>query len=87
MQLQALSAPLLKKKGPVPKGFFTNLVVKDSGAAITTKLSDHGRVTTAKGAVTPVITCAAGKVKSSRLVVRGPVVNATAATPASANVI
>ena len=39
------SAPLLKRKGPVPKGFFKSLVAANRGLAITEKLKERGVMT------------------------------------------
>ena len=82
-----LSAPLLKRKGPVPKGFVKSLVAANGGLAITEKLKERGVITTARPAVTPVLTCGNGKVTASRLVARGPMFVATATNPVKAKAI
>ena len=75
------SAPLLKRKGPVPKGFFKSLVAANRGLAITEKLKERGIMTMARLAVTPVLTCANSKVTASQLVARGPMFVATTTNP------
>ena len=73
MSPKTLSAPILKKRGPLKAGFLKKLVVGDSGVGLSNKLRDFGNTTNTKAVVTPVITFDANsKIAGSRLVVRGP---------------
>ena len=73
MSPKTLSAPILKKRGPLRAGFLKKLVVGDSGVGLANMLKDWGNTPNTKAVVTPVITYDENsKITGSRLVVRGP---------------